>query len=90
MWALRAQTDKLEYSRVMRRVLEATPNLELREGQAVDVTLGANGEVSGVVTYFGITFPAKAVVLTTGACLFLFVCLLFLRRLSTFPKKNTP
>ena len=66
VWALRAQTDKLEYSRVMRRVLEDEPNLELREGQAVDVTLGPNGEVTGVVTHFGITFVAKAVVLTTG------------------------
>ncbi len=31
MWALRAQTDKVEYAQVMRRVLEATPNLSLRE-----------------------------------------------------------
>lgn len=31
VWALRAQTDKLEYAREMRRVLEATPNLSIRE-----------------------------------------------------------
>eukprot|EP00955_Chlamydomonas_euryale_P020337 215653-Chlamydomonas_euryale.AAC.5 len=31
VWALRAQTDKLEYAREMRRVLETEPNLELRE-----------------------------------------------------------
>ena len=31
MWALRAQTDKLEYSRAMRAVLESEPNLHIRE-----------------------------------------------------------
>ena len=45
MWALRAQTDKLEYSTVMRRVLEATPNLFMREGMAVDLDIGPNDEV---------------------------------------------
>ena len=33
VWALRAQTDKLEYAAVMRQVLEATPNLHIREGE---------------------------------------------------------
>ncbi len=32
VWALRAQTDKLEYAASMRRVLETTPNLSIREG----------------------------------------------------------
>jgi tRNA U34 5-carboxymethylaminomethyl modifying enzyme MnmG/GidA len=45
VWALRAQTDKLEYSTVMRRVLEATPNLFMREGMAVDLDIGPNDEV---------------------------------------------
>lgn len=31
VWALRAQTDKLEYSREMRKLLEETPNLFIRE-----------------------------------------------------------
>lgn len=31
VWALRAQTDKLEYAAEMRRVVEATPNLFIRE-----------------------------------------------------------
>lgn len=33
VWALRAQTDKLEYAATMRRVLEETPNLSIREGE---------------------------------------------------------
>lgn len=45
MWALRAQTDKQEYAVLMRRLLEATPNLHLREGQAVGLDLGPNDEV---------------------------------------------
>ena len=32
VWALRAQTDKVEYARWMRGVLEATPGLDIREG----------------------------------------------------------
>ena len=31
VWALRAQTDKVEYSRVMRSILETTDNLDIRE-----------------------------------------------------------
>ncbi len=45
MWALRAQTDKQEYAVLMRRLLEATPNLHMREGQAVGLDLGPNDEV---------------------------------------------
>lgn len=37
MWALRAQTDKLEYAAEMRRVLEATPNLYIREAMVTGV-----------------------------------------------------
>eukprot|EP00798_Chlamydomonas_sp_ICE-L_P001603 gene1603-32992_t len=66
VWALRAQTDKHEYSRKMRSILEAEPNLELREGMAVSLELGPNDDLTGVKTYFGITFRCKAAVLTTG------------------------
>lgn len=66
MWALRAQTDKLEYARLMRGILESTPNLALREGMAVDLELGPNDEVTGVKTLFGLTFKCRAAVLTTG------------------------
>ncbi|KAG2499107.1 hypothetical protein HYH03_002692 [Edaphochlamys debaryana] len=66
VWALRAQTDKHEYSVTMRRVLEQTPGLEIREAMVVGLDVGPNDEVRGVKTYFGITFAARAVVLTTG------------------------
>ena len=66
VWALRCQTDKKQYAEEMRRRLEATPNLFLREGMATDLLLGANDEVTGVQTFFGMALRAKAVVLTTG------------------------
>lgn len=66
VWALRAQTDKQEYSRVMRGVLESTPNLFLREAMVTGVAVDANGEAAGVETFFGLGFRARAVVLTTG------------------------
>jgi hypothetical protein len=66
VWALRAQTDKQEYAVTMRRILETTPNLSIREGMATGLDIGPNDEVLGVTTFFGLHFPAKAVVLTTG------------------------
>ena len=66
VWALRAQTDKREYAVLMRRVLEETPNLYLREGMVTSLVLGANGEVAGVKTFFGVTFRCRSAVLTTG------------------------
>lgn len=66
VWALRAQTDKLQYAREMRSVLENTENLSIREAMVTDIEIGANDEVTGVSTFWGISFRAPAVVLTTG------------------------
>ncbi len=69
VWALRAQTDKREYAAVMKGVVENQQNLTIREGMATDLVLGANDEIIGVQTYFGVAFECKAVVLTTGTFL---------------------
>ncbi|AFY88286.1 tRNA uridine-5-carboxymethylaminomethyl(34) synthesis enzyme MnmG [Chroococcidiopsis thermalis] len=69
VWALRAQTDKREYAAVMKRIVENQENLTIREGMVTDLVLGANDEVVGVETYFGVAFECKAVVLTTGTFL---------------------
>jgi len=66
VWALRAQTDKWEYSREMRLRLEREPNLSIREGMVTELIMGANDDVAGVRTFFGMEFRAPAVVLTTG------------------------
>jgi tRNA uridine 5-carboxymethylaminomethyl modification enzyme len=69
VWALRAQTDKREYAGVMKNIVENQENLIIREGMATDLVLGANDEVIGVATYFGVAFQCQAVILTTGTFL---------------------
>ncbi|MEH2327185.1 MAG: tRNA uridine-5-carboxymethylaminomethyl(34) synthesis enzyme MnmG [Nostoc sp.] len=69
VWALRAQTDKREYAAVMKNIVENQENLTIRESMVTDLALGANGEVIGVETYFGVGFQCKAVILTTGTFL---------------------
>ncbi|NEO93101.1 MAG: tRNA uridine-5-carboxymethylaminomethyl(34) synthesis enzyme MnmG [Moorea sp. SIO3G5] len=69
VWALRAQTDKREYAAVMKEIVENQENLTLREAMVTDLVLGANDEVIGVQTYFGVAFQASAVILTTGTFL---------------------
>ncbi|MEA5515713.1 tRNA uridine-5-carboxymethylaminomethyl(34) synthesis enzyme MnmG [Nodularia sp. UHCC 0506] len=69
VWALRAQSDKREYAAVMKTIVENQENLTIREAMATDLVLGANDEVIGVETYFGVAFGCKAVILTTGTFL---------------------
>lgn len=66
VWALRAQTDKHAYARHMRRILEATENLELREGMVSAIELDANGRVTALETHFGARFACHSAVITTG------------------------
>ncbi len=66
--SLRAQADKLDYSKRMKTVLENTDNLTLKQAEIVDI-LTEDGKVSGVKTYSDAIFPCKAVVLCTGTYL---------------------
>lgn len=69
VWALRAQTDKREYSAIMRRIIENQENLRVREGMVTDLILDDHDQIMGVETYFGVAFGCKAVILTTGTFL---------------------
>ncbi|WP_413173624.1 tRNA uridine-5-carboxymethylaminomethyl(34) synthesis enzyme MnmG [Anabaena azotica] len=69
VWALRAQTDKREYAAIMKGIVENQENLTIRESMVTDLVLGANDEIIGVETYFGVAFECKAVILTTGTFL---------------------
>ncbi len=69
VWALRAQTDKREYARAMRQVVETQPHLFIREGTVIDLVLGPNDDIQGVQTHFGSCFSCQAVILTTGTFL---------------------
>ena len=66
--ATRAQADKALYRQRMKRVVETTENLTLRQG-CVERLLVTNGEVQGVETQIGETFLGKKVILTTGTFL---------------------
>jgi tRNA uridine 5-carboxymethylaminomethyl modification enzyme len=64
----RAQADRGLYRTEMRRVLEATPDLHLRQGTVVDLII-ANNKVSGVEMQDSRLLGAKAVVVATGTFL---------------------
>lgn len=63
--ALRAQADKWDYHEEMKRTIENTTNLTLRQA-VVDDLIVEDGECRGVVTNTGARYRAKSVVLTTG------------------------
>lgn len=64
----RAQADRSLYRTEMRRVLEATPNLHLRQGVVVDLII-ENNKVIGVEMQDSRRFSAGAVVVATGTFL---------------------
>ena len=66
--ATRAQADRVLYRKAIRRRLENQQNLTIFQ-QAVDDFLMEGNSVRGVVTELGLSFRAKAVVLTTGTFL---------------------
>ena len=66
--SLRAQADKQAYSSEMRKTLENTENLTIRQAEVADL-LVEDGVVRGVVTVSGAVYHAKAVILTTGVYL---------------------
>ncbi|HPV63404.1 MAG TPA: FAD-dependent oxidoreductase, partial [Fervidobacterium sp.] len=66
--ALRAQIDKYDYSRTMKRKLENQENLLLRYGLVKELIV-EDGKVKGVIDSLGIDYHANAVILTTGTFL---------------------
>ena len=64
----RAQADRSLYRTEMRRVLEATPNLHLRQGFVIDLIVD-NNKVIGVEMQDTRRFGAKSVVIATGTFL---------------------
>ena len=66
--SLRAQADKANYSKTMRKVLQAQENLDIRQMEVTDI-LAEDGKVTGVQTYSGAVYHCNAVVLCTGTYL---------------------
>lgn len=67
--SLRAQADKQDYSRQMRRVLENTDNLVIRQAEVGEIVTGENNEITGVKTVSGAEYSCRAAVLCTGTYL---------------------
>src|SRR6266852_1812415 len=68
VWSPRAQADKAGYRYVMRRILERTPNLFIKQAEVTDILFGAD-RVVGIELLDGRRVAAEAVILTTGTFL---------------------
>ena len=66
--SLRAQADKAEYSRQMRKVLENQEHLTVKQAEVCEL-LTEDGKITGLKTYTGTVYESKAVVLCTGTYL---------------------
>ena len=66
--SLRAQADKQAYTNEMRKTLENTENLTIRQGEVTKL-LVEEGKITGVLTYSGAVYHCKAVILCTGTYL---------------------
>ncbi|WP_314725121.1 tRNA uridine-5-carboxymethylaminomethyl(34) synthesis enzyme MnmG [Enterocloster bolteae] len=66
--SLRAQADKQDYSRHMRRTLENTDHLTIRQAEVSEI-MAEDGKIMGVKTFSGAVYYAKAVILCTGTYL---------------------
>ena len=67
--SLRAQADKANYSKTMRKVLEDQENLEIKQMEVTEILADGKKIITGVRTYSGATYRCRAVVLCTGTYL---------------------
>jgi tRNA uridine 5-carboxymethylaminomethyl modification enzyme len=68
VWSPRAQADKAGYRYVMRRILERTPNLFIKQAEVTEILFDGN-RVAGIELLDGRRVSAQAVILTTGTFL---------------------
>lgn len=66
--ALRAQSDKKEYSAFVRNLLESEENIQLKQCTCSELMV-ENGKIVGMKDEFGLEYFAPAIVLTTGTSL---------------------
>ena len=66
--ALRAQSDKAEYTRYMRNLIESNENIYLKQCCITDLIVDGD-KITGAVDEFGIEYKANAIILTTGTSL---------------------
>lgn len=66
--SLRVQADRVKYHDYMKKKVEETENLYLRQAEVTEI-LSENGEICGVGTRLGAKYGAKAVIISTGTYL---------------------
>lgn len=66
--SLRVQTDREKYHVYTKKLLENTPNLQIRQAEITEICV-ENGRVNGVITRLQGRFFAKAVIIATGTYL---------------------
>ena len=66
--SLRAQADKNQYHREMKRVMENTENLYVKQGEVKEIVI-ENGKPVGVITQTGAFYKSNVIVLATGTYL---------------------
>ena len=68
VYSLRAQADKAKYHTEMKKVLENTENLLIRQGEIIDI-LTEDDKVTGVVSESNAIYKCKAVIICSGTYL---------------------
>ena len=70
MWSPRTQNDRMMFASLWREMLEQTPNVDFWQDMVKELLISADGKsIEGIVTGMGISFKAKAIVLTNGTFL---------------------
>ncbi len=69
VWSLRAQADRLNYRRYMKKALEEQENLSLIQAEVAQVRVDGAGGVAAVVTDTGAVHPVRACIVATGTYL---------------------
>ncbi|MDD4608577.1 MAG: tRNA uridine-5-carboxymethylaminomethyl(34) synthesis enzyme MnmG [Bacteroidaceae bacterium] len=68
MWSPRAQCDRNKFIWTWREILENIPNLHIWQDTAKEIIV-EEGTITGITTYWGVTFHAKTVIITAGTFL---------------------
>lgn len=67
--SLRVQADRVKYHIYMKQVLEAEPNVEIKQAEITEILVDDSGAVSGVRTKLGGVYDCRAVIVATGTYL---------------------
>ncbi len=65
VWSLRVQSDRLQYSKEMKKVLQAQPNLQLEKG-TIDNIIARKGRLIGLTDSSGAEYLCEAAVIAAG------------------------